>query len=324
MNQNGNQTNNMPFSVINYYGEDLTQKKFVTNPAIARDDEIKKTMITLLTPDKSALLVGKPGIGKTAIVEGLAYLIQLGQVPVALQGYRIIKLNSTSLVGTIMVNGKEELIMSYLVQELKSLKNTIIFIDEIHTLIGKGESMDLANMLKSGLDRGEVKAIGATTTIEYETYIVRDRAFLRRFEKINIAEPDEATTVKILMGTIPKLEKQTGVRFGYNEYVSKLIMESIVSATSEFKRIYGLSAMYPDVSLSILSQSFSQALFRNSNHVTILDVYDAIKTSKRIYPDSIIKELDLFRTKFVQIAQAEGIVLPPITIEEISDGTNDL
>ena len=101
-------------------------------------------------------------------------------------------------------------------------------------------------------------------------------------------------------------------------------MESIVSATSEFKRIYGLSAMYPDVSLSILSQSFSQALFRNSNHVTILDVYDAIKTSKRIYPDSIIKELDLFRTKFVQIAQAEGIVLPPITIEEISDGTNDL
>lgn len=324
MDQNLNQTNNRPFSVIDYYGEDLTQKKFLVNPAIARDEEIKKTMITLLTPDKSALLVGKPGIGKTAIVEGLAYLIQLGRVPLALQGYRIIKLNSTSLVGTILVNGKEELIMSYLVQELKSLKKTIVFIDEIHTLIGKGESMDLANMLKSGLDRGEVKAIGATTTIEYETYIVRDRAFLRRFEKINISEPDEETTVKILMGTIPKLERQTGVKFGYNEYVSKLLMESIVSATSEFKRIYGLSAMYPDVSLSILSQSFSQALFRNSQRVTILDIYDAIKTSKRIYPDSIIKELDLFRTKFIQVAQAEGIVLPPVTLDEINDGSGEL
>lgn len=324
MDQNLNQTNNRPFSVIDYYGEDLTQKKFLVNPAIARDEEIKKTMITLLTPDKSALLVGKPGIGKTAIVEGLAYLIQLGRVPLALQGYRIIKLNSTSLVGTILVNGKEELIMSYLVQELKSLKKTIVFIDEIHTLIGKGESMDLANMLKSGLDRGEVKAIGATTTIEYETYIVRDRAFLRRFEKINISEPDEETTVKILMGTIPKLERQTGVKFGYNEYVSKLLMESIVSATSEFKRIYGLSATYPDVSLSILSQSFSQALFRNSQRVTILDIYDAIKTSKRIYPDSIIKELDLFRTKFIQVSQAEGIVLPPVTLDEINDGSGEL
>ncbi len=324
MDQNLNQTNNRPFSVIDYYGEDLTQKKFLVNPAIARDEEIKKTMITLLTPDKSALLVGKPGIGKTAIVEGLAYLIQLGRVPLALQGYRIIKLNSTSLVGTILVNGKEELIMSYLVHELKSLKKTIVFIDEIHTLIGKGESMDLANMLKSGLDRGEVKAIGATTTIEYETYIVRDRAFLRRFEKINISEPDEETTVKILMGTIPKLERQTGVKFGYNEYVSKLLMESIVSATSEFKRIYGLSAMYPDVSLSILSQSFSQALFRNSQRVTILDIYDAIKTSKRIYPDSIIKELDLFRTKFIQVSQAEGIVLPPVTLDEINDGSGEL
>ena len=318
-----NQENNAPFSVIDYYGEDLTSKKFITNPAIARDEEITKTMITLLTPDKSALLVGKPGIGKTAIVEGIAYLIQLGQVPEALKGYRVIKINSASLVGTIVVNGKEELIMGYLVQELKKLEKTIVFIDEIHTLIGKGESMDLANMLKAGLDRGEVKAIGATTTIEYNTYIVRDRAFLRRFEKIDVLEPDEPTTVKILMGTLPKLEKQTGVKFGYNEYVSGLIMESIVSATSEFKRIYGLAAMYPDVSLSILSQAFSQSLFRNSDRVTLLDVYNAIKTSKRIYPDTIIKELQLFRTKFAQLAQEEGITFPIVTVEEIDSGTEN-
>lgn len=322
MNTENNPVQN--FSVIKQYGEDLTTKKFITNPAIARDEEIKKTIITLLTPDKSALLVGKPGIGKTAIVEGIAYLIQIGQVPNALKDYRVIKINSASLVGTIMINGKEELIMSYLVNELKTLDKTILFIDEIHTLIGKGESMDLANMLKAGLDRGEVKAIGATTTIEYDTYIVRDRAFLRRFEKIDVLEPDSATTIKILMGTLPKLEYQTGVKFGYNEYVASLVMESIVSATSEFKRVYGLSAMYPDVSLSILSQSFSQALFRNSDRVTLLDVYNALKTTKRLYPDSIIKELDLFRQKFGPMALEEQIVLPVVTIDEISVGDNTI
>lgn len=322
MNQETNGTPN--FSVIEQYGEDLTSKKFITNPAIARDEEIKKTIITLLTPDKSALLVGKPGIGKTAIVEGIAYLIQQGQVPNALKGYRVIKINSPSLVGTIMVDGKEELIMSFLLKELKTLDKTILFIDEIHTLIGKGESMDLANMLKTGLDRGEVKAIGATTTIEYDTYIVRDRAFLRRFEKIDVLEPDQPTTVKILLGTIPKLEYQTGVKFGYNEYVATLIMESIVSATSEFKRVYGLSAMYPDVSISILAQSFSQALFRNSDKVTLLDIYNALKTTKRLYPDSIIKELNLFREKFGAMAAQEQIILPVVTMEEINVGDNTI
>lgn len=308
------------FSVIDSYGEDLTKKTFITNPAIAREEEIKRTIITLLTPDKSALLVGKPGIGKTAIVEGIAYLIQKNQVPIALQGYRVIKINSASLVGTIMINGKEEMIMSYLVNELKTMTKTILFIDEIHTLIGRGESMDLANMLKAGLDRGEIKAIGATTTIEYNTYIIRDRAFLRRFEKIEISEPDEPTTVKILLGSLPKLEKQTGVKFGYNEYVAGMIIESIVSATSEFKRVYGLSAMYPDVAFSILSQAFSQALFRNSDRVSLLDVFNAIKTSKRIYPDSIVKELDLFRIKFKDLLNQEQIVLPPVTVEEITSG----
>ena len=133
-----------------------------------------------------------------------------------------------------------------------------------------------------------------TTTIEYNTYIIRDRAFCV-VSKIDILEPDEATTVKILLGSLPKIEKQTGIKFKYNEYIAKQLIESIVSATSEFKRIYGLSAMYPDVSFSVLTQAFSQALFKNKSEVDIVDVYNAIKTSKRIYPDSIIKELDLFR-----------------------------
>ena len=309
------------FSVLENYGDDLTARNYITNPAIAREAEIKKTIITLLTPEKSALLVGKPGIGKTAIVEGIAYLIARNEVPDALKGYRLIKLNSSVLVGKVNINGKEEMILNLLVEELKNANKTIIFIDEIHTLIGNSSqgSMDLANMLKPGLDRGEVKAIGATTTIEYDTYIVRDRAFLRRFEKIDVMEPDEATTIKILIGTLPKIEKQTGVKFRYNDYIAELLIESIVSATSEYKRVYGLSAMYPDVAFSILTQAFSQALFNNKQEATIEDVYNAIKSSKRIYPDSIIKELALFRTKFKQICDEEKIILPIVSIEDIKD-----
>ena len=178
-------------------------------------------------------------------------------------------------------------------------------------------------MLKSGLDRGEVKAIGATTTIEYDTYVIRDRAFLRRFDRIDVLEADEPTTVKILMGTLPKIEKQTGAKFKYNEYVTEQLITSIVSATSEFKRVYGLAAMYPDVSLSILTQAFSHALFDNRNLVDVVDVYNAIKTSKRIYPDSIVKELKLFKEKFVKLCEQENIVLPDVTLEEVNNAMSD-
>ena len=307
------------FSVLNTYGEDLTSKTYITNPAIERDSEIKKTMMVLLTPDKSALLIGKPGIGKTAIVEGLAYEIINDTVPDALKGYKIIKINSTSLLGTITINGKEELVVSLLVDELKKASKTILFIDEIHTLIGNTEStsMDLANILKPALDRGDIKVIGATTDIEYQTYIIKDRAFLRRFERVDVLEPDEATTVKILLGSIPRIEAKTGIKMKYNSYVCNLLCESIVSATSKYKRVYGLAAMYPDVSLSILSQAFSHALINNKKEVDILDVYNAIKNSKRIYPDSIIKELEAFREKFKDFCDEENISLPIVTKDEL-------
>ena len=320
---NQNELNLENFSVIGQYGEDLTNKVYVTNPAIAREEEIKRLMLVLMTPEKSALLIGKPGIGKTAIVEGLAYLIQNGQVPDVLKGYRIVKINSNALLGSIQIQGKSELVIQLLVDELKACAKTILFVDEIHTLMGGREDgpMDLANILKPGLDRGDIKMIGATTTNEYDTYIIRDRAFLRRFERIDVAEPDEATTTKILLESIPKIEKQTGIQMKYNAYVNELLMESIVSATSEFKRVYGLSAMYPDVAFSVLTGAFSQALLQNKKEVDMLDIYQAILFSKRIYPDSIVKELTAFREKFAKLAEQEGIVFPVVTIDQIP--TND-
>ena len=313
------------FPIITSYCENLTAKQYITNPAIARDEEIKKTILVLLTPEKSAILIGKAGIGKTAIVEGIAYLIQRNQVPAALQGYQIFKINSSSMLGKMVVNGKEETVSNLLVAELKRAPKCILFIDEVHTLMGgsKDGPMDLANILKPALDRGDIKAIGATTTIEYETYIVRDRAFLRRFDRIDVTEPDFDATVQILLGTIPKIEYKTGIKMIQNGYITKMLMESIVSATSEFKRVYGLSAMYPDVSLSVLSGAFSNALFENRQTVGILDVYVAIRDSKRIYADSRVKECEAFRQKFKRICESENIVLPDVKLEDI-DTSDDL
>ncbi|MBP3460900.1 MAG: ATP-dependent Clp protease ATP-binding subunit [Bacilli bacterium] len=311
----------MNFSVIDNYGEDLTKKNYITNPAIRREEEIKKLIMVLLTPDKSGLLIGKAGIGKTAIVEGLAYLIQRDNVPNVLKGYRIIKINSTSLIGKVLLNGVEEMVINLLVSELKRLGKIILFIDEIHTLVGGREDgpMDLANILKPALDRGDIKVIGATTTGEYSTYIIKDRAFLRRFEKIEVEEPDIKTTIEILYESLPRIESQTGIKMKYNEYVNRMLIESIVNATSEFKRVYGLSAMYPDVAFSVLSASFSQALYENKQFVDVLDVYNAIKNSKRIYPDSIIKELNAFREKFGDFCKEQNIELPIVSIEEIQN-----
>lgn len=308
------------FSVLKNYGEDLTAKTYITDPSIARDEELKKLVMILLTPEKSALLIGKAGVGKTSIVEGLSYRIAKGLIPIPLQGYRVIKVNSSSLLGKMNYNGKEEMIITMLVEELKNVSKTILFIDEIHTLIGNNSqiSMDLANILKPAIDRGAIKLIGATTDIEYNTYIVRDRAFLRRFEKIDVTEPNGETVVEILFRSLPKIMNSTGIKFKYNDYVVKMLLESIVSATSEYKRIYGLGAMYPDIAFSVLTAAFSEALFQNRQYVTALDVYNAIKSSKRIYPDSIIRELTAFKEKFKDIANQDGIVFPEVNISELS------
>lgn len=309
------------FSVLKNYGEDLTARNYLTDPSIARDEELKKLMMILLTPEKSALLIGKAGVGKTSIVEGLSYRILKGMVPNVLQGYKVIKINSSSLLGKISYAGREELVITLLVEELKYVSKIILFIDEVHTLIGSNgnTTMDLANILKPAIDRGAIKLIGATTDIEYNTYIVRDRAFLRRFEKIDVFEPSESTTVEILFKSLPKIEASTGIKFKYNEYVTKMLLESIVSATSEYKRVYGLGAMYPDIAFSVLTAAFSEALFQNRAFVNVLDVYNAIRTSKRIYPDSIIRELNLFKAKFKDVCIQDGLIFPDVDISEFKN-----
>ena len=300
-------------SMLERYGENLTKNEYITDPAIARDEEIKQCILTLLTPEKSALLVGKPGIGKTAIVEGLAYRIQHNMVPDALKGWEIIKIHITSLLGYVNTEGQSESRIAMLVKELDEKKNTILFIDETHVLVNnntnENSGIDFANMLKAGLDRGSIKMIGATTTEEYEAYILRDRAFLRRFQKVDVMETDKPATVRILMGTIPKLEKQIGVKLEYTDFVKEKIMTFIVEMTDEYKRVYEVASRYPDICLAIVSNAFSYALYDNEPVVKLKHFYKAICNAKNIYEDVKKKEIERFKVEFKDIIAEENINL---------------
>lgn len=297
-------------SMLKRYADELTAVNYITNPAIAREEELKKLMLVLLTPEKSAVLVGKPGIGKTAIVEGLAYNIQYDNVPNLLKGYRIFRVNTTALLGND--NGENRVLK--LIKELQSMDKIILFIDEIHTLIGNDAqgALDLANMFKEGLSRGTIKMIGATTIYEYETYILRDKAFVRRFERIDVEEPTQEMCVKILMQTLPKLEKQTGAVLDYTDFQKEKLFKFIVNMTSEYKRVYEISSRYPDICLTILRQAFSNALFENSNKVTFKNIYDAIRFTKAVYPDVIKKELVIFKEEFKEELANENVVVDPL------------
>lgn len=292
-------------SILEKIGENLTEVKYLVNPAVARDKELKELVMVLLTPEKSAVLVGKPGIGKTAIVEGLAYRIQLNDVPNALMGYQLYRINTSSLLGDY--DGENRVVS--LVNELKTKEKIIIFIDEIHTLIGNNAegALDLANMFKEGLSRGTIKLIGATTDYEYERYILRDKAFVRRFEKIEIEEPTQEMCVQILMRTVPKIEVQTGVKLSYSDFTKEKIMTFIVDMTSEYKRVYEISSRYPDIALTILRQAFSQALYENRTTVGMKNIYDAISSTKAVYPDVIKKELVKFKEIFAKELLEEGV-----------------
>lgn len=291
-------------SILERYGENYTDKEYITNPAIGRDVQIRELIMILLTPEKSAILVGKPGIGKTAIVEGLAYAIQQGNVPDALKGYTVINIKTASLLGT-MPNGESR--VQVMIDELKEKEKIILFIDEIHMLIGATDesALDFANIFKEGLGRGSIKVVGATTTEEYERYILRDKAFTRRFQKVEVPEPTREETISIMMGTLPKIEKTTGATLKYTDWLQQQIMGFIVDLTSEYKRVYEIGSRYPDISLTLLKQAFSHAIFENRKEVNIFDIEYAILNTKNVYPDVIKKDMPTFYKMFKDIIDEE-------------------
>ena len=304
--------NSQKVSILDTYGENLSKKEYVTNPAIGREHEIEQTIEILLTPEKSALLVGKAGIGKTAIVEGIGYRMVNGTIPNALKPYELIKVNISSLLGETISEGHSENRLQLLVDELKTKKNILLFIDEVHLLVNRNTanmSIDFANMLKPGLDRGDIKMIGATTDEEYEAYILRDRAFLRRFLRVDVLEPTQDQCTQILMGTYKKYEQRTGIKMGYTDFLKEKIFRFIVEMTDEYKRVYEVASRYPDICLTILANALTFALYDNANIVTIKHFYKAVYNAKNIYEDAKLKEIERFKIEFADLIKNEGVDL---------------
>lgn len=272
---------------LSKYGDFLTGIDFKTNPAIGREEEIKNLMLALVTPEKSAIIVGDAGVGKTAIVEGLAYFINKDHVPNQLKNKKIVRINVSSIMQGCMFVGMLEERMEQLMKELIESPDTILFIDEIHNVIGAGtgsrkQVMDIANILKPYLDRGQIKMIGATTTDEYEKHIMNDSAFKRRFERVNVKEPDETVVKRILSGSIPIIEEATNVKFNFNQEEKDFILNFIASVTSSKNRLYFDQVNNPDLALTILKKAFAYASLYDFKYLEIEHIAEAIKTSERI------------------------------------------
>lgn len=206
-------------SMLDKYCVDLTAKaaRGELDPLIGRERELHRMMQILCRRRKNnPVLIGEPGVGKTAIAEGLAIKIQRGDVPRMLVGKRVVELSMGSLVAGTKFRGDFEERMKKLVDELAASGNVIIFVDELHTLVGAGNAegaLDAANILKPSLARGEFQVIGATTRDEYSKYIEKDAALDRRFQPIDVAEPDESDALEILKGLKEGYEKHHGVHY---------------------------------------------------------------------------------------------------------------
>lgn len=279
--------NDLYLNELGIHYEFLTEKDYEIDPSIDCEETIKNLEIALLTASRSAMIVGHPGVGKTAVVEGFAYRIKNGNVPNALRNKRILKINTASIVAGCSLVGMFEDKVEKLMKYLKDNPDTILFLDEIHTAIGAGtgskSELDMANIIKPYLDRGAIKIIGATTIEEYYKYIQQDKAFERRFITVNVDEPQNITVYKIIEGTIVKLEKHHGVNWLLDEVTTRIIINTIIECTNEKHRIYNNKRYNPDLSISILEEAFAIALLRDSAKISVSDVAEAIERCPFIY-----------------------------------------
>lgn len=236
------------------FGIDLTKKARAgeLDPVIGRDEEITRMMQILIRKTKNnPILLGEPGVGKTAVVEGLAQRIVLKDVPLSLQHKRVIALDMTALVAGAKYRGEFEDRLKSVVNEIKKSGNVILFIDEIHTIVGAGAaegSMDAANILKPALARGEMHTIGATTLKEYRKYFEKDMALQRRFQPINLDEPSQNEALQMLRGIKEKLETHHGVS----------ILDSALVASVRLSARYISDRFLPDKAIDLIDEAASE------------------------------------------------------------------
>ncbi len=239
---------------LSKFGIDLTQKALenTLDPVIGRDDEINAMMQILIRKSKNnPILLGEPGVGKTAVVEGLAQRIIAKSVPLSLQNKRLIALDMSALIAGAKYRGEFEERLKNVVNEVKKAGNVILFIDEIHTIVGAGASegsMDAANILKPALARGELHTIGATTLKEYRKYFEKDAALTRRFQPISVNEPSINEALQILRGIKPNLESHHNVN----------ITDSALIAAAKLSARYITDRFLPDKAIDLIDEAAAE------------------------------------------------------------------
>ena len=244
---------------LNQYGTDLTKRaeEGKLDPVIGRENEIQRLIQILSRRTKNnPCLLGEPGVGKTAVVEGLAEKIISGDVPELLKGKRVVSIDISSMVAGAKYRGDFEERIKKALKEVQKAKDVILFIDEIHTIVGAGSAegaVDAANILKPLLARGEIQLIGATTLKEYMKYIEKDAALERRFSKVTVEEPSEEDTIKILNGLRDKYEAHHNVK----------ITDEAIKASVELSSRYINDRFLPDKAVDLMDEAASKVKMRN-------------------------------------------------------------